>query len=368
MADQTTPAEAAKAKDARIFRPDDVLYIADLARKGESCALVGIGSSGKSRLLQSLLEPDVREFAFGANWRQYLPVYVDGNGLLEDSAWGLYEEMIDSTIQMIEGSDAPNAKDALRELHTEHTRLIDGDPRLAYRWLTHATRMLFRVMGLKCVLYMLDDIDDLLRKDRLDARLFRQLKSLRDHHKYRLCYTVASRRTIDDLAGERLNEIDSFYKLLKANTRPLGLYELEDAFDMLSGLMKRLNFELPRRIQTLLIYASGRHPGLLRAVFFALEESRGWDQFTDEQAVTRAIKQTLYNDPAVQEECYQIWDGLSEVERVALARMAAGHRPTDVQPLRSLRDKGLLNERDSGGYEIFSPVFADFVRRTTEAA
>ncbi len=89
------------AQNSRLFREKEVMAITALIKEGESCALVAIGNSGKSRLLQYLLKRPVREKVFGDGWEQYLLVYVDGNGLLEDTAWGLFEEMLDSAIRAV---------------------------------------------------------------------------------------------------------------------------------------------------------------------------------------------------------------------------------------------------------------------------
>ncbi|MBN1283801.1 MAG: hypothetical protein JXB47_00220 [Anaerolineae bacterium] len=370
-----------------IQRQQDVWDIGNLWIEGESCALVGVGSSGKSRLIQSFLTERVQRFVFGDDsWEKYLIVYVDGNGLLEDTAWGLYEEMLDSAMSEVSSraeraGQHPVNNVMYQELYRYHKAVLEQDEKLAYRWISRAVSMLFREGKFKCIVFMLDDIDRLLHADILDPMLFRHLKSLRDHNKYHLCYVVSTRKSINTLAGKRLGEIDGFYKLVKANTYPIGVYSHEDAVLMLQGLMARSNFELRLELQRELIRNSGCHPGLLRVAYFALiakqnslekqlgfsfapspDEPLTW-YIPDEDQFRKIIHETLVAADAMREECYSIWHGLSEDERVVLTRITVGSEPftEHVEAIGQLKTKKLLLEQGQNPYVIFSPVFEALV-------
>ncbi len=369
-----------KANTPAIFRRDDVWDIGNMWKEGESCALIGIGSSGKSRLIQSFLKEDVQRFAFRDKRDKYLPIYVDGNGLLEDTAWGLYEEMLNSAIteimlrRLAQGENS-QLNTVFTELNQYHSKILGSDKALAYRWLTRAVNVMFMVGGFEHIIFLLDDIDRLIRAESLDPQLFRHLKSLRDHHKYRLCYTLALRATLDSLAGERLNEIDGFYKLVKSNTIPIGVYSWKDAELMMQHLMKRTEFDLSREAQTVLIHHSGQHPGLLRAMFFALASNQTTEEkigprlqasadtpqvwsLAEERRFNQVIRDVLLSDSAVQEQCFNIWEGLSEDEQVVLKRITSAKPTTDHQDaVGQLLTKRLLVDSKINQYEIFSPVF-----------
>lgn len=77
-----------------IYRASEVGQILAALRAGESCAVVGIGSVGKSNLLRFLHRADVRRAKLGQEWDTYLFVYIDVNKLLERSLWGLSELML----------------------------------------------------------------------------------------------------------------------------------------------------------------------------------------------------------------------------------------------------------------------------------
>lgn len=370
---------------ARLFRNTEVMTIANLMKEGESCALFAIGNSGKSRLLQSLAKQPVRERIFGAAWPQYMPIYVDGNGLLEDSAWGLYELMLDSALTMLndccDAETYPRLSEAIRDLHMEHTRVVEDDPKWAYRWLARAVGTLFRKLALRNVAFLLDDIDRLIVN--LDPALFRQLKSLRDRHKDRLSYVVATRRPVPDLCPkDRLREIDGFYKLIKANTYPLGLYHPDDARDMVHTLMRRVDYALTTTVQHALIHESGSHPGLLRAAFFALRANRALveaqvgggyrlrvadpaqpPEEPDMYRVGEIIHDMLKEDAGIREECYDIWAGLDTYEQIVFENLVTGGASGDHESvIAGLAQKRLLKAGGDGKQQIFSPLFAEYVR------
>ncbi len=259
-------------------------------------------------------------------------------------------------------------------------RMVD-DPRLAYRWLAHAVRTLFQEMGFTHVAFLLDDIDRLFAKE--DHLLFRQLKSLRDHHKDHLCYVVAARRPIDRLCENEddLKEIGGFVKLVRANTFALGPYAPEDAEEMLRTLMRRVDFILPPEVGRVLYHQSGLHPGLLRAAFFALKanetrvnarmgsnfklRSAESLQYSDPGRLAAIISEVLASDPDVRGECYNIWERLDQSECDALTKIIKdkeGKAPdADKAAMDSLIEKRLLIPEADSKYRVFSELFKRWV-------
>src|SRR5512139_3153984 len=59
------------------FRGEIIEPLLNSLRGGESCSLIGIGSSGKSNLMRHLTRLDVREHYLGEAARSMLAVYVD---------------------------------------------------------------------------------------------------------------------------------------------------------------------------------------------------------------------------------------------------------------------------------------------------
>ncbi|MBN1287684.1 MAG: hypothetical protein JXB47_19955 [Anaerolineae bacterium] len=483
-------------KQTRIPRAEDVWELGCLIKEGESAALVGIGSAGLSRFAQSFCTERVKRFIFGDEWQRYLIVYIDGDGLVEDSAWGLYLGIIESIISELENSISlivtyPNIQEVLVQLHNYQNNIIQAvsispplqalpskqqiprrlssdaerileylstedpifrtpssiriklgfdskhdflsaidelvihslvqwqddwyditikgqeyldqaeyqqkfatlsqstlsvqyiaqqKPYLAYLWMTRAITMLFRALMFERIVFIFDKVDRLFKCESLDPMLFRHLKSLRDRHKYRLCYIIATRRAINQLTGTRLKEIENFYALVKVNNIPISLYNIEDAESMLQALMERNNFSIPKEVQTALVYLTGCHPNLLRLAFFVtiqnqnnLETMTGlrlqatsndavnWNQ-ADKNRFKKALKEILVQSSLIRDESYAIWTSLSEAERVVLVRFADRAAVTEYPDvINLLLLEGLLVLENDKHYRIFSPIFETLI-------
>ncbi|MEK7786897.1 MAG: hypothetical protein AAB658_15925, partial [Chloroflexota bacterium] len=59
------------------FRSEIIHRVLSVLRGGESCALVGIGSSGKSNIARHLVRADVRLLHLGADAAQTIILYLN---------------------------------------------------------------------------------------------------------------------------------------------------------------------------------------------------------------------------------------------------------------------------------------------------
>jgi len=165
--------------------------------------------------------------------------------------------------------------------------------------------------------------------------------------------------TRDELSRIRENiaECESFYELFSLNTYGLGPYEWADAINMVQRLAARRRVKVTDDDTNLLLKVSGRHPGLLRAAFWALCDGR-----IDKSG---HIYRQLLDNPDIQAECTKIWDSIGEDERTALADVATGCelRQLDQGIFQLLRLKGLVMESRADQVTIFCRLFEDFVNQ-----
>src|SRR5438046_7655788 len=70
--------------------------------RGECCAVVGVGSCGKSRLLRHLTQPDTIEYHLGDAGYDHIVVLVECNSWSSDTIWAAYEGIARSLNEMIE--------------------------------------------------------------------------------------------------------------------------------------------------------------------------------------------------------------------------------------------------------------------------
>lgn len=149
---------------------------AEIAR-GDSCAVVGAASMGKSRLLSFVGRRDVREHYLGSQAGKTLLAHVDCNRLAEMSDWGLYELMLTSLTEAA-GAFAPlmDQRKALNGLRREVIINHDVIPLLAQRHVELAAHIICAEEQLS-VCFLLDEFEEPYR--RLPARACQSARAAR---------------------------------------------------------------------------------------------------------------------------------------------------------------------------------------------
>jgi DNA-binding winged helix-turn-helix (wHTH) protein len=334
------------------YRQEIVTRIMHTIAAGESCSIVGVASTAKSNLFRFLIRPDVRQKYLGESWGKYLFLYIDTHSLTELSEWGLYELLLRRIVEAIEDLKVESQWSKLFNDLYQQAVWPEKRP-LAQGYLEQSIRNLCQRLGFRLV-FLFDEFDEIFRQ--VDTRFFLSLRALRDEHKYRLSYVVATR---DELSRIRQNvgECESFYELFSLNTYGLGPYNRADAINMVQRLAARRRVKVTNDDMNLLLEVSGRHPGLLRAAFWALSDGK-IDKSGD-------IYRQLLNNPDIQAECTKIWDSLGEDERMALADVATGRKLQQLEQgiVRLLRLKSLVMESRAGQATIFCRLFQDFVNQ-----
>ncbi|MGB8646296.1 MAG: AAA family ATPase [Anaerolineae bacterium] len=332
------------------FREKIIAEIAALAGRGESCSLVGVGSSGKSNVLRHLKRADVRiEY-----WKQAAPrilyLYVDCNKLPQYDEFDLYTRLLELLAEA-----AGQAGGALAALQAPFDQAWEqsvqsASPLIAQHKLEQALVQAF-AQGAEQVLVALDDCDPLILQS---PAALRGLRALRDEHKYKLVYITATRLELWTIHPAHTPEFETFYELLSAHTLAVPPYEPAEAEYMLRRLVARvtppgrpLYEDESRRI----IQLSGGHAGLLKAIYSATNDG--------EKALAPNLMDLLARNAEVWEECGKIWDSLEEQEQTTVAMIAQGKTPAE-EGLRPLRRKGLVCPAPTGGVQLFTPLFAEY--------
>jgi hypothetical protein len=360
-------------KQALDFRKEEAQYVMDRWKASESCALVGVGSVGKSNLLHHLADADTQAHYLGERSQNFKSVMIDPNllGPIDESdsvqfrCWAGYELLMHRLYLTfypfdVLGDDAQNFFEAYQALQ-------DGtNPLYAYmglRYFEHGLEFFFR-RGLQIV-FMFDEFEEMLRK--MPIKFFLTLRGLRDNHKKNLQYLTFSREPlpvlIEKMALPEL-EIEPFSELFTDNNYYVGPYNREDSDAMIQRLIGRNpSTQYSSATIDFLLYASGRYAGLLRAGFRALEmlgEITAAD-VTNPNTVARLMRR-----PRVQTECETIWKSLTDVEQRVLHAIA--QRQTDTLDTESeaaiplLVQKRLLRvNKERNMLQIEPPVLNAYV-------
>lgn len=334
------------------FRAELIEPIATSISAGESCALVGVGSSGKSNIVRFLRDrPDAREHYFGAAARRLLWLMVDCNALDAYDEPSLFLAMLDALGRAVSArSDLGPLAGNLGDLYKETA--APGGGASAFRNLSRALESLRAAGDFQCA-FVLDDCDQLIAS--APPVLLRRLRALRDEFKYKLVYVTVTRREIVDLR-KHSPEFETFYEMLVVRSFAVGPYAEADARFMLDRLGARL--PQPHSLEPLairqLINATGGHGGLLKAAFFVTRAG--------EDALEPDLVESLSTNPSLIDECSKIWDSLDKRDHDGLLAAAAG-QSVPANARLPLLAKGLLHERTDETHAIFCPVFENYVRQ-----
>jgi DNA-binding winged helix-turn-helix (wHTH) protein len=333
------------------FRAEVVKPLLGYVSAGDSCAVVGIGSVGKSNLLRFLQREDVRQFYLGDEWSDYLFVYVDINKILKQSGWGLLELMLHQLL--IELSNQNAEETTLKLMDDLHEKATDPKTQhLTLRYLDRAMRVVCNQLGWR-VVFLIDEFDELCRK--MSLRGFGALRALRDEYKYRLMYVVVTRLELKRLR-EEASEIEAFEELVSPHTFWLGPYSEADARLMVKRLEARHSLALDEDTINNILVATGGHPGLLREAYHTARQ--------------QSTLESLTNNLRVQDECQRIWLSLTLEEQRVMVSLAGDSTPpppqTDV--IERLSHKGLVGGPWTDDNHIFSSLFKQHVKQQPPAA
>lgn len=325
------------------YRQEIAAPIFDLLRAGESAAVVGPASMGKSRLLHFLRRPDVQAHYLGEAAANTQLVLVDCNRLAGVTEWGLYELLLTA---LTEATAEPPLRESFNDLRREVITRRNG--LLARRHVELAAHMLCAEQGRRLCL-VFDEFDEAYRN--LPPAALANLRALRDAHRYRLCYLLNLR---DHPARLRLpDDNEGFYELASRSVLGLKPYGEADARRVVAQLAARRSRPVAEYEQADLLRLSGGHPGLIVALFDLLLHAP--NGFPAQDAAEWALAQ-----PQVGEECRKLWCGLAQDEQLALSRLAQGiGAPHHVRDLLAL--KGLIRPLGRDEAAFFSPLFLAYV-------
>lgn len=328
------------------YRQEIAAPIFALLHSGESCAVVGPASMGKSRLLRFLLRGDVQAHYLGDSAATTWLAPVDCHRLDKVSEWGLYELLLTTLTEIASEHLDLTEVDWLNNLRREV--ITSENALLARRQVELATHRLIREHGVK-LCFVFDEFDEAYRT--LPASALANLRALRDADRYSLCYLLILR---DHPARLRTpHDHEGFYELFSRSILGLKPYTAEDARRVIAQLAERRRRPVTPQEEADLLSLSGGHPGLLVALFDVLVHTA--TGFPTDRLTAWAAGQ-----PQVVEECRKLWSGLAQDEQMALGRLALGiDVPFPVRELLAL--KGLIRSARSDEASFSSPLLHEYV-------
>ncbi len=352
------------------YREIETRWILGKMNAGNSCALVGVGSVGKSNLLRHLQQPEVQKFYLGTDAANLHMIYVDPNNMLDPlppivgsaypTSWAGYEIMTHRLFRHFQPLFGTMPPEVSEEFYEVYQNLLNGEnPLTAHvglRNFEYSIDLMLR-QGVRLA-FLFDEFELMLRE--LPSKFFRTLRGLRDDYKYELMYITVTRKALPDLIAELNYDYDGlepFTELFSDSTRYIGSYSERDARDVMQQITERNNVKYAPSIQDMLIRLSGGHAGLMRSAFSAAGDLV--EGLNEDEAADRLLRSR-----AVQAESTTIWLSLNERERdVLLTLLSARRDQVDLRSVevRMLAEKQLLQKRGDW-MTVAPPLFRAFLR------
>lgn len=363
-------------KYALDFRREETAYVMERWLASQSCALVGIGSVGKSNLLRHLsnaqtqthylgnaLGPWFRAIIIDPNMLGSLPVHDANNDSVR--AWAGYELLMHRLFLAFYPFEQLN-KDEAQRFYEAYESLQDGsNPLYAYmslRYFELALEYLFRQEAR--IVFMFDEFEEMLRL--MPVKFFQNLRGLRDSHKSQLAYLTFTRTPLNiasDQAGIPAAEIESFNELFTDSTYYVGPYNEVDAARMVNDLATRSGKGLSQDTAKTIIGVTGGYAGLLRSAFSLIDP--GVLLTPTDEHLSNAANYLAQRLP-IRTECRTIWMSLTPSEQFilrAVARLTSYDINVDTEiAINQLMQKRLLRlDKSTNQLHINPPVFRVYV-------
>jgi hypothetical protein len=329
------------------YRAEIIAPLIQSLAAGECGSVVGINGIGKTNMLQQLQRPEVAAH-YAIN--QAAPLVfcsLDANMLANRDGWGLFEGLAEALAAGLRGVLPPEVYATILTAHAAILTAYGSYP-IALR---HCAAALDAALSHVHLVIIFDEFDTLFPQ--IPEAALRNLRGLRDRHKYRLMYLTLSRERLANLCPEALwDAAEPFLELL--TLRELGLHPLsdDDAQREVARFAERHQHSIAPAVGRQIVGLSGGHPGLLRALTQAALNKVALD--ADPGALIAA-------NPTLRDECLKLWNDLSGDEREAIWQ-AHGGGALDRRYGEDLLLKGLLRRGDQGRLTIFSPMLAAVVR------
>lgn len=371
------------------FRREEVSQILNCWRHGLSCSVIGVGSAGKTNLLQHLLDKDVQAAYLGADGGSLVAVVIDANMLtplpfisphdaahseqfiladdrsLEHACWSGFELMLHRLIVSLYPLFTSFPRVDVDHIYEMYHAIQDGtNPTLYLKSIRFVEEALNTSVahGLKIV-FLLDEFDELIRL--MPPVFLQSLRGLRDRFKGRVSYTTFTRAPVPTLIARHHAAAsgEAFSELFTDHTLYLAGYQPRDAMAMLTTLNQRRTQPVSEAKMRFIVTLTGGFAGLTRAALQAASQ-------IDESQDTEAQAQALALIPAIRAECLAIWRGLTTGEQQivrATTRQSAYTIDADTEDaISQLIQKQLLrllNKQGKAQLQIVPPLFHAFVQR-----
>jgi len=343
----------ASSNTSTLTRTADLSYLATCIANNDCCSIVGVSNVGKSTLLRRMKDATaLLKFVPNIDTDTFACFYIDFNLQLEMTGQGFYELVLRTILNKLQ-TLSPEA-DILAKIESAYQQVIapTDDFQNALNF-NQAIITLCENWDKRLVL-LFDEFDELYQK--LDARVFLNLRALRDRYPDRLIYVIGVGKTL--LSLRNIPEVMEFAELFSSHSYTLRALNADDVTRVVRQFAQDNHVSFSDEDIDFITRQSGGHPGLLETVCQILAENTVAGVARD----TRIVQSHLADNANLRIECVKLWQSLSLDSQNALLQFVQSGNPKNLST-KYLRQHGIIVENGNGHPIIFSQLFEEFIRR-----
>lgn len=357
--------------DGAYMRHPDVRRILEYLFSSACVEILGFSNIGKSALMRLLSQPDIWVRELGEAGREFLPVYVDCNRMLEMTDQGFYELILrclqESSSEL---AQSPAVQDAYGKVTNPDSEF--QIPLSFNRGLSAAVD----ATQAKIVL-LFDEFDEPF--EHIPSRVFLNLRAKKDRHQESLVYVTATYRPLATLRpDDHCSEFCELFAHQSWHLAPL-IYSDMERYVFQFAAQRHIDL-LQVDVDFVYLWAGG-HPGLLEGVCRLLtsalhEEAVGQNRRTDREdglqgrnhwQIHRRVAGQVRRSETLLTECQKIWQRCTRLEQETLIGLLTADGTTIPEGVEQLTRRHLLLE-NAEGPRFFCRLFAEFVQRQSNPA
>lgn len=362
-----------RLSDGSYMRHLDVRRVLDYLLEMKCVEVLGFSNIGKSALMRLLAQPDVWTQGVGEVSREFLPVYIDCNRMLEMTDQGFYELVL----RCLQESSPEVA--ALPALQEAYQTLVQ--PQNEFQVPLSFNRGLRAVLDAtqRKLILMFDEFDEPFAS--IESRVFLNLRAKKDRNPDSLAYITATNRPLTTgRSGLHSSEFCELFAHQRWQLAPLTLSDVErNTYQRAEEQGVTLT---PGDIHFIYQWTGG-HPGMMEGLLGLLldELAKQVDEtgpdakaVDDRWAIHRRLTEQMRHNDTLQRECAKILQGCTATETEALLSlyrldnrgMAAPQLQAEAQVLDRLAERHLLLSVE-GKLRPFSRLLAEAIQRLGSA-
>lgn len=346
-----------RLSDGSYMRRHDIVHILSFLEEMKCVEVVGFSNIGKSALLRLLSASDVWLQELGEAGKQFVPVYIDCNRMLDMSEQGFYEAITRSLLETSLNSEGSP------ELKAAYDRLVapESEFQIPLSFNQALTSVLQSIPGQ--LVLLIDEFDEPFKV--IDARVFLNLRALKDRYDNKLVYVTS---TVEPLSSYRVDSdhCTEFCELFRHRRWNLAPLTHADVDRHIRRYEQAYEVAFEQEDYDFIYEWAGGHPNMLEGVCRVLEEAIeaiGPDSISKgtrrelHQAVTKKFRGTS----DLMYECAKIWQGCGKDCQGALKALFQPGAEPDAKALSALITSHIIRKvQDS--YQPFSRLFSEYVQ------